>query len=136
MFQPAMSYPDRTYNGIGRVEEGLAVFSRYPIVAHHYLWLPRDRANSADEHQRICLHTELALPGRAGHLHLFVTHWSLVERSRRRAARLIRRWMATFDGPRLLVGDLNAEPHERSIQCVDAWCSMAAGWGRRGNTTA
>lgn len=59
IFQPAMSYP---LNVIGRVEEGLGILSKHPILSHDYILLPRDPFDTGDFHQRICLHAEILLP--------------------------------------------------------------------------
>ncbi len=58
-----------------RVEEGLAVFSRFPIVSHAYRLLPRDPSDPDDYHQRACLRVDVATA--AGPMQVFVTHLSL-----------------------------------------------------------
>ena len=45
-----------------KVEEGIAFFSKYPIVSHDYWLLHRDPQDNADSHQRVLLHVELQLP--------------------------------------------------------------------------
>ncbi len=78
VYQPAMLYAERL---LEREEEGLAVFSRYPIVSTDYRllykygeWmiqtehlqsmctLQRNDSDVEDNHQRICLHAELLIP--------------------------------------------------------------------------
>ena len=67
-----MSYPEQVFS---RVEEGVAVFSRYPIVSHTYILLSRNTEDSEDAHQRICLCVTIATP--EGEMQVFVTHLSL-----------------------------------------------------------
>ncbi|XP_046580284.1 uncharacterized protein LOC124287849 [Haliotis rubra] len=60
VYQPAQLQPNSVRDG--RTEEGVAVFSRYPIISHHSLPLFRNQSNSADLHQRMCQHVEVQLP--------------------------------------------------------------------------
>jgi endonuclease/exonuclease/phosphatase family metal-dependent hydrolase len=72
-FQAAMSYPEQVWH---RVEEGTAVFSRYPIVDVGYTLLTRDFSRSEDEHQRAVLRVTISTP-QLGHFHVFVSHFAL-----------------------------------------------------------
>ena len=45
-----------------RVEEGCAVYSRFPIVTHDYILLPRDRSDNGDVHQRVVFRLVVATP--------------------------------------------------------------------------
>ena len=45
-----------------RIEEGVAIFSRHPIVDHATLLLSRDVTDVADTHQRILLDASVQLP--------------------------------------------------------------------------
>lgn len=58
------------------VEEGTAVFSRYPITQVDYILLPRRRNDPDDAHQRavlkVTVHTE-----QLGPFHVFVSHFAL-----------------------------------------------------------
>ena len=45
VFQPAMSYPEDIFT---RVEEGVAVYSRYPITSHSFILLSRNRDDGDD----------------------------------------------------------------------------------------
>ncbi|PIK49474.1 hypothetical protein BSL78_13667 [Apostichopus japonicus] len=112
VFQPAMSFPK---DFVGRIEEGLAIFSRYPIKSHDYILLSRISADDEDRHQRICLHAEIETP-RIKNLHVFVTHLALSQTARERSVVEIWNFMEKYPGPALLMGDLNAEPHEKSIR--------------------
>jgi len=112
VYQPAMSYPDQSYN---RVEEGLAIMSKYPIINYDYILLPKESGNPDDFHQRICLHAEVELPD-SRHIHLFVTHLSLDEKAQIRSVKKIWKFMQQFDTPALFMGDLNNEPDSKPIQ--------------------
>lgn len=59
VYQSAMSYVGG--EGPLRFEEGLAIFSLYPIIESDYLLLYRDDRDPAS-HQRICLHAQILLP--------------------------------------------------------------------------
>lgn len=112
VFQPAMSYPEQVFN---RVEEGVAVFSRYPILSHAYILLSRDENDDGDTHQRVCLRVTVATP--AGPMQIFVTHLSLSEEARDRSVVEIWRFMQrTPELPQILVGDLNALPSTRAMR--------------------
>lgn len=112
VFQPAMSFPK---DFVGRVEEGLAIFSKYPIQSYDYILLSRDTEDEADSHQRICLHAEIQVPWMEN-IHVFASHLSLSESARNRSVVEIWNFMKKFKGPSLLMGDLNAEPHERAMK--------------------
>jgi endonuclease/exonuclease/phosphatase family metal-dependent hydrolase len=56
----AMSYPEHTWH---RVEEGCAVFSKYPLGAIGYELLPKNPKDRGDVHQRALLHVESQVPG-------------------------------------------------------------------------
>jgi len=80
-FQPAMTFNE------GQAEvhsEGLAVFSRFPIVRTLYFNLSRDGRDSGDFHQRICLAAIVQAP--EGKLFaLLNTHLSLSAKARARS---------------------------------------------------
>ncbi|XP_077992074.1 uncharacterized protein LOC144446195 [Glandiceps talaboti] len=112
VYQPAMTYLENIF---GRVEEGLAVFSRFPIISHDFILLHRNASDPDDFHQRICLHAEVEIPV-FGKLHVFVTHLSLSEKARDRSVVEIWEFMSQFSGPAILVGDLNADSQSRAIK--------------------
>eukprot|EP00117_Sycon_ciliatum_P047877 scpid57490/ scgid0890/ len=112
VFQAAMTYPEGIH---GRVEEGPAVFSAFPIISSDYIFLPRDLENDQDVHQRILLHAQISTP-QVGLVHLFVTHLSLSEVARNRSVVRIWQYMKQFDGLLILAGDLNAEPQSAAMQ--------------------
>ena len=45
-----------------RVEEGVAIFSRFPITHQDYLILSRDYLDKQDDHQRVVLHATIQVP--------------------------------------------------------------------------
>lgn len=115
--------------------EGLATFSRHPILRYNFFGLSRDLSDPFDApHQRIVLATRIAI-GDGRSIDVFNTHWSLSERARRRTSKETIAFIRFFSGsgggerPRFLVGDLNAEPTEPCIADVvedrgrlkDAW---------------
>ncbi|XP_022098228.1 uncharacterized protein LOC110983346 [Acanthaster planci] len=113
VYQPAINYVP---NSLDRSEEGLAIFSRYPILSHDYILLSRDMNDEEDQqHQRICLHAEIKTPS-VGRVHIFVTHLSLSEAARERSVLEIWNHMNRFPGPAVLIGDLNAHPRSRIIR--------------------
>ncbi|XP_055955453.1 uncharacterized protein LOC126815146 [Patella vulgata] len=125
VYQPAMFMDNSLYNG--RTEEGLAIMTKYEIINHDYILLYRNMSNSADRHQRICLHVEINVPG-VGSVHVFNTHLSLSHEAREKSVEQIWKYMSKFTGPSILLGDFNAEPEEKSIrylqsqpQLVDIW---------------
>lgn len=77
--QPANMYVERG----ARVEEGVAIFSKFPIAKQDYIILSRDFADKDDNHQRVVLHTTLSVPF-LGPVHVYGTHLSLSERARDR----------------------------------------------------
>eukprot|EP00053_Salpingoeca_punica_P019477 m.197313 g.197313 ORF g.197313 m.197313 type:complete len:625 (+) comp17661_c0_seq8:503-2377(+) len=134
-YQSAMSYPEEVFH---RVEEGLAIVSKHPIVQSSYILLPRVLSNPGDVHQRICLQATVAHP-RMGNINIFVTHLSLDETARDLSVVKINEWMQRFSQPQFLMGDLNAEPptpamrflngqHEllgqRAIGLFDVWLRL------------
>ena len=59
-----------------RVEEGTAIFSRYPIVDTDYVLLSRDVGRKEDSHQRAVLRVTVDTP-QLGLFHVFVSHFAL-----------------------------------------------------------
>ena len=96
VFQPAMSYPEQVFI---RVEEGLAVYSKFPIETHDYILLPRDRNDRDDVHQRIVLRVVVRTP--YGPLQVLVSHFALTEQARDRAAVATWQYMTKFDPPQV-----------------------------------
>ncbi|CAG5135499.1 unnamed protein product, partial [Candidula unifasciata] len=102
----------------GRTEEGVAIFSKYPIIHHDYLLLFRNKSNSADMNQRICLHAVILVPS-FGEVHVFNTHFSLSHEAREAAVKQILQYMSCYDGGLVIfLGDLNASPTETAIKML------------------
>ena len=122
IFQPANF--DISVGSTKKLEEGLAILSRYPITAWSYILLPGN--SSLDVHQRICLHAQIATP-LLPQLQVFVTHLSLNQELRQLAVADIVRFMRGFEGSKVLMGDMNAEPGSSEMQGLrgsdleDAW---------------
>jgi endonuclease/exonuclease/phosphatase family metal-dependent hydrolase len=97
-------------------EEGLGVFSKYPIVESEYILLSRN-LNDPMSHQRICMFTEIFFNNQ--YIQLFNTHLSLnLDMNFKNSKDVIKFMNRKFHSlkPQFLVGDMNAEPFEKSIQ--------------------
>ncbi|GFS06061.1 endonuclease/exonuclease/phosphatase [Elysia marginata] len=129
VYQPAQLMPDSLHSG--RTEEGVAIFSRFPIVHHDYLLLFRNRLNSADQHQRICLHAVIHVPY-IGRIHVFNTHLSLSHEAREESVAQIIEFIREIgeDEPALLMGDLNATPDEKAIRMLSEASNLVDTWDR------
>lgn len=115
VYQAAMSYLN-SRNPYERIEEGPAIFSKYPIVSTDYLLLSRDPNDPNDSHQRLCLHAVVDFP-QWGQVDVYVTHLSLSERSREQTKVEIWQYMQQGKGvTQVLLGDLNSEPHSLGIR--------------------
>lgn len=75
---PAMGFRE----GEEYVQEGLAIFSRYPILHIEVLQLSRDANDGEDFHQRIALIATIHTP--IGIIHCINTHLSLSAQARKR----------------------------------------------------
>lgn len=106
-FEPAMNFIETSSGTEEIVEEGLAIFSRYPILSSNALKLSWDRNDPSDFHQRLCQKVFLHLPS-GDTVQVLNTHVSLSESARKRTLHEI----ASFADPvfpAILVGDFNAE---------------------------
>lgn len=108
-FQVAMTYLDSFHS-----DEGPAYFSQYPILETSYLLLSRVIEDPEDAHQRILHRAVIETP--IGNLTIFNTHFALNLAARERAVVEIWNWIQQFPQPQLLMGDLNAEPDDSSIE--------------------
>ena len=104
-----MTYIDRFHT-----DEGLAIFSKFPIVEVSHLKLSRDLHDMEDAHQRIILRTVLDTP--IGHVQVFNSHFALTVTARERAVVELWEWIQTFPEPHIFMGDLNAEPDDIAIE--------------------
>jgi endonuclease/exonuclease/phosphatase family metal-dependent hydrolase len=72
-------------NQAEHTDEGLSIFSLWPIVETSWTALSRDRDDREDDHQRIVLRACIQSP-RGAKINFFVTHLSLSLSARRRSA--------------------------------------------------
>lgn len=104
-----------------RSEEGLAIFSKYPVIDYSYILLGRD-IDDPGSHQRICLYVLVETP--IGLIQFFNTHLELkLEMSSQNAKEIIEfadKKLIENDSPQILVGDMNAEPSSETIQRFQA----------------
>jgi len=117
VYQPAMLQFD-----INRYwdweDEGVAIFSRHPIIATDYILLSQDLNDPLDDHQRICLHAVVDVPN-TGMVDVYVTHLSLSVTARERSVQEILEFASRGQGrAQFLLGDLNAEPHESAVRLL------------------
>jgi len=108
-YHPAMSYMDQFH-----IDEGLAIFSRFPILECSHLSLTRDLFDEEDAHHRVILRCALDTP--QGTVQVFNSHFALTSTARQRAVLELWRWIQQFPLPHIFMGDLNAEPDDVSIQ--------------------
>ena len=113
VFQPANMYVERH----ARVEEGVAIFSRFPISSQEYILLSRGFKDRQDDHQRLVLRASVMVPG-MGPVRVYGTHLSLSEKARDRTVKELSAFIdaAGERGFSVFCGDLNAEPDSRAIQ--------------------
>lgn len=101
--------------------EGVAILTRHPVRSWEATRLTRDRGDALDHRfgPRVVLRAVVEAPD--GVLDVLVTHLSI---SRRARARTVAELAAlTGAGPALLLGDLNADPDEPTIDHL-----RASGW--------
>ena len=113
VYQPANMYVERG----ARVEEGVAIFSKFPITHQDYIILSRDYLDKHDDHQRVVLHATIEVPY-LGPIQVYGTHLSLSEQARDRTVPELSDFIDANGktGFSVFCGDLNAEPDSRAIQ--------------------
>ncbi|XP_060072528.1 uncharacterized protein LOC132552378 [Ylistrum balloti] len=121
VFQPGQLQPNSLYEG--RTEEGVAIFSKYPIMSVNHLLLFRNRSNSADSHQRVCLHAVISHPSGI-QINILNTHLSLSHEAREKSVVAIWQYAEKLQGPVIFMGDLNAEPDEPAIRFLRGEVSL------------
>jgi endonuclease/exonuclease/phosphatase family metal-dependent hydrolase len=125
-YQPAMSYIHahdlyrfsyhEEFQPI-RSEEGVAIFSKYPIIDHSYILLSRNISDSSS-HQRICLHAKIKVGEKT--IDFYDTHLSLRDHPRQiNMGEILSLANASNADLRVLVGDYNSEPHEWTVKMLD-----------------
>ncbi|KAJ8316831.1 hypothetical protein KUTeg_004735 [Tegillarca granosa] len=121
IFTPGQLQPNSLSEG--RTEEGVALFSKYPMVSYHNILLFRNRSNSADLHQRVCQHIVIQHPV-FGLINILNTHFSLSHEAREKSVVQIWRYIQKLTGPVIFLGDLNAEPQEKAIRFLRGEISL------------
>lgn len=111
-FAPAVSIPTR--EGLNE-DYGVALlsphwihsFERFPLFKPDYR---KSHPNYPDHYSepRVLLHALVSIRSRS--VHVFVTHLGLTADQREKQVRQIVEIMARFEGPKILLGDFNAEP--------------------------
>lgn len=119
-FQPA--YSVSTSSGTNE-EYGIAVMTRWPLKGSERfaMFKPDYRLTNPKypdyySEQRALLHSQTTIKGRT--VHLFVTHLGLTEDQRDKQIRQIAEITKRFHGPKILLGDFNAEPHEKAFEAL------------------
>jgi hypothetical protein len=123
--QPAMSFgeADHEYH-----QEGLAIFSRWPILNSSYILLSRDPNDKGDFHQRICLRALVDTP--IGPINFLTTHLSLSPAARKRSFVEIGDFahqLTPVAAPVVLTGDMNAVLDEENRVLTEVF-DFEDGW--------
>ncbi len=116
-FAPAYTVPAK---GAPPEEYGVALLSRHPVLPHARfpLYKPDYRQSHPQypdyySEQRVLLHAPVVIQGRL--VHVFVTHLGLTVDQREKQIAQIAEITANYKGPKILMGDFNAEPGEPAI---------------------
>jgi endonuclease/exonuclease/phosphatase family metal-dependent hydrolase len=118
VFQPAMTYLNLQSYHHFHVDEGLAIFTKFPMREVSHKILSRDLTDSGDAHQRICLRALIEVPG-CGLINFLVTHLTLSDPARERTVMEIEDWvneLSVNGTPAVLVGDFNTLPSSPSFK--------------------
>jgi endonuclease/exonuclease/phosphatase family metal-dependent hydrolase len=119
-FQPAIIHKDKR-------AEGSAILSTIPFLdvdCRKLTLLP----GTDDPTHRVILHARFDLP--TGPLHLFNAHFSWVDEQAQENLEESLSFLESFQGQRMLVGDLNASPDSSVIKqfeeagWIDAWTAL------------
>lgn len=106
-----------------RIEEGMMIFSKYPILSCDYRILSRMASDENDRHQRILFHCVIHV-NEVGDIDIYTTHLSLGEKARERSVIEIYHFMKIDQNNKLmqvLVGDLNSKSDTDSIQFLQGY---------------
>merc|ERR1712228_46745 len=87
------------------VHEGVAIFSKFPVLSTNVLKLSRDPKSSGDFHQRILLTALVDTP--IGRVNFMTTHLSLDDNAQKRTLGEIAQYANNLKDPCILVGDFN-----------------------------
>lgn len=124
---PAMHFAESSSGHQEWVFEGLAMFSRLPIVSWEVLELTRDPRDSADFHQRIAL--SAVVLSEFGWVQVITTHLSLSHIARERSLNELSEFAKLSHLPVILAGDFNCESEEVmgglvNSPFIDTWVEL------------
>ena len=115
VYQPAMTYLTNSYDPHSDwTDEGIAIFSKHPIIESSYIKLSRNFSDREDEHQRLVLRALIEMP--IGKVNVFSTHMSLSELARRRNVIEFWDFVNRYEGAQIILGDFNCEPDSETYQ--------------------
>lgn len=138
VFQPA-HYFTHAAASLQRDEEGVGVFSKYPIVDTEYLLLSQNLSDLEDEHRRVVLHVVISIPAESyqfrgacttGHVYnsshcaklldVYTAHFPLSKAARQRHSKEVLTYIkqSRKGDIQIFGGDLNAEPSEDEIEVL------------------
>jgi endonuclease/exonuclease/phosphatase family metal-dependent hydrolase len=128
IFQPAQRNPEKDE------WEGLAIFSRLPILGSSFNELSVDPSDDRDNHQRILLRAQIQTA--SGAFNFFNTHLSLSQKGRIRTTREITDYISHYSGdlPSVLVGDFNDTPDQTSIGHITKTANLIDTWADQNPT--
>jgi endonuclease/exonuclease/phosphatase family metal-dependent hydrolase len=116
-FVPGYTVP---VEGAPAEEYGVALLSKHSVLSQRRfpLYKPDYRQSHPEypdyySEQRVLLYAPVFIQGRA--VHVFVTHLGLTEDQRERQIAQIAEITAGYKGPKILMGDFNAEPGEPAM---------------------
>eukprot|EP01128_Nolandella_sp_AFSM9_P003719 TRINITY_DN162_c10_g1_i1.p1 TRINITY_DN162_c10_g1~~TRINITY_DN162_c10_g1_i1.p1 ORF type:complete len:500 (-),score=91.90 TRINITY_DN162_c10_g1_i1:130-1539(-) len=113
LYQHAMiEFPRGFMSGV-HTEEGVAILTKYPVIATDHLHLSRNFTDREDAHSRVCL--GVTVLAEQGPVSVFSLHFPLSQWARTRNVVELRKWLKSFPEPHLLAGDFNMEPHALPI---------------------
>lgn len=127
VFQPGMNFSESQFGPEEWVSEGLAVFSRLPIVSKEVVELSRDPEDRADFHQRIAL--SVVVSSGLGYIAVVSTHMSLSHTARLRTLKELGDFAIRSEYPVIICGDFNSElddvgPILQDYGFTDTWINF------------
>jgi endonuclease/exonuclease/phosphatase family metal-dependent hydrolase len=102
---------------------GVAMLSRGRIVSSERIPLFKPDYSRETKYpdyyseQRVLMHAEVLIEG--WKVHVFVTHLGLTEDQREKQLKQIAETAARFEGPKILMGDFNANPSEPAMKFLE-----------------
>eukprot|EP01118_Nematostelium_gracile_P012760 TRINITY_DN4710_c0_g1_i1.p1 TRINITY_DN4710_c0_g1~~TRINITY_DN4710_c0_g1_i1.p1 ORF type:complete len:440 (-),score=93.77 TRINITY_DN4710_c0_g1_i1:64-1281(-) len=114
VFQPSMTYINNGQYNYIQEDEGLAIFSKFPIVKSEIRHFLRNFSDIQDEHQRAVLRTTVDIP-KFGNVDIFTSHFSLSNSARRRNVVEFLHFAGISAKNQIFVGDFNEEPNSEGV---------------------